>query len=115
MDAFRATVACWGHAGYIGDNKTDYGFPHVFFRVTLDHTIVIPQQLSCPSCTSNTQPGCANFPYPTYKVVSGNVVGPASGKGTLKVLISQAAQKENVQPLLITALRMITPGTGPNI
>ncbi|CAO1603207.1 hypothetical protein XANCAGTX0491_006799 [Xanthoria calcicola] len=103
----EATVACWGHSG------TDYGSPHVFFRVTLDHTIVIPQQLSCPNCTSSSQAGCAAFPEPTYKIVSGNVVGPASGKGTLKLLISQAPQKGSVQPLMVTALRMITPGTGP--
>ncbi|KAL8795081.1 MAG: hypothetical protein Q9195_002378 [Heterodermia aff. obscurata] len=101
----EATVAC----NY--NSNTDYGTPHVFFRVTLDHTIVIPQQLSCPACKSANDPGCQNYPYPTYKVVSGTVVGPASGSGTLKVLVSQPAESVAVSPFLITALRMITPGT----
>ena len=103
--SFRATVAC------NANNSTDYGTPHVFFRVTLDHTIVIPQQLSCPACKSPDQPGCQNYPYPTYRVVSGTVVGPASGSGTLKVLVSQPTESVGVSPFLITALRMITPGT----
>ena len=101
----RATVACWYH------NMTDRGTPHVVFRVTLDHTIVIPQQLSCPNCESEYQPGCNNFPYQTYKIVSGNVTGPASGKATLKVLISQPPESVTVAPLTITAVRMVTPGT----
>ena len=48
----RATIACDYY------NSTNYGTPHVVFRVTLDHTIVIPQQLSCPTCSSQDQPGC---------------------------------------------------------
>lgn len=110
-ESHRATVVCWGRASHIYDNAIEYGSPHVFFRVVLYHTIVIPQQLSCPSCTSNTQHGCAYFPQLTYKVLRGNVVGPASRKGTLKVLVSQAKQEGNVQPLLITAVKMITAGS----
>ncbi|KAI4188105.1 MAG: hypothetical protein L6R41_002356 [Letrouitia leprolyta] len=110
--ALAPTIACWGHnVPYLENNSSDYGTAHVFFRVVLDHTVVIPQQLSCPSCTSSSQPGCKWYPDPTYKVVRGRIVTPSSGKGELKVLISQAKQTSAVSPLLVTAVRMITPGT----
>ncbi|KAL8635860.1 MAG: hypothetical protein Q9228_006688 [Teloschistes exilis] len=108
----EATVACWSHNDlYQGHNSADYGTPHVFFRVLLDHTTVIPQQLSCPACTSSNQPGCSAYPSPTYQVVRGNITAPASGSGTLKVLVSQISQNKSVSPFMLTALRMITPGT----
>ncbi|KAI4212016.1 MAG: hypothetical protein LQ351_005198 [Letrouitia transgressa] len=107
-----AKVGCWGHGYLNGNYSSGWGTPHVYFRVTLDHTIVIPSQLSCPHCTSGDQPGCAGYPsQQTMKVVTGTVVGPASGQGTLKVIINQSPQTTAVAPLIITAVRMITPGT----
>ncbi|KAL9036300.1 MAG: hypothetical protein Q9214_006201 [Letrouitia sp. 1 TL-2023] len=108
----EAKVGCWGHGFINGNYSSGWGTPHVYFRVTLDHTIVIPQQLSCPHCTSGDQPGCAGYPsQQTMKIVTGTVVGPASGKGTLKVIVNQAPQTQAVAPLIVTAVRMITPGT----
>ena len=85
------------------------GKPHVFFRVVLDHTVVIQQQLSCAGeCSSSDQPGCRSFPDPTYKVVSGKVVGPAGGSAPLKILISQAPETEETTSLVITTLDMFS-------
>ncbi|KAI4098689.1 MAG: hypothetical protein L6R37_006347 [Teloschistes peruensis] len=105
----EAEVACWGHNEPSSD--TNYGTPKVSFRVTLGSTVVIPQQLSCPACTSSSQPGCAGYPYPTYKIVRANVTTPATTSAKFTVSISQGAQSGTVAPLLITAVRMITPGT----
>ena len=69
--------------------------------------MVIEQQLSCPACTSQSQPDCDNYPYPTYKFVySKTFQAPAAGSAPVKIIISQAPQTEAVQPLLITALNM---------
>ena len=48
---------------------------------------------------------------PTYRTVSGKIVGPAAGSGLLRVYTNQAAQAGAVAPVLITDVRMVTPGT----
>ena len=105
MIIYRAAVACIGANDYMGSEDT-YGTPHIFFRVTLDHTIIIPQQLSCPSCKSSDQSGCIRYPDPTYREAVGTVVGPASGKGTIKILMSQASQTAATSQFLLTQLSM---------
>lgn len=105
----EASVGCYAHSATI------YGQPHVYIQVSLDGTVVIPQQRAC-SCSSFSQSGCHNYPDPTYKIISGRIITPASGKGILKAHINQAPQATPlVAPLVLTSLRMITPGTDINI
>ena len=86
----RAGVSCTVNS--IFPSKT-------FFRVTLDHTIIIPQQHGCCDPT-------ADFSCGQWREVVGTVVGPASGKGNITVHVSQTPQTDDYAGFSIAQLSM---------
>ena len=64
--------------------------------------VIVPKQPACPPCVGSDQSCLYN--YPRYFNVTGTVVGPATGKGTLKFVVEAASSNGSSVGALLDAI-----------